>query len=90
MYTQTYQDILRCAQLLQHQSEVIEQQGVIGSPAQHGLVMPPGLGPPPLQTTQVAHVCVGIDVVCLDGEGSPIAGLGFLRTICCVFMLGGQ
>lgn len=82
MYAQTYLDVLRRAQLLQHQPEVIQQQGVIGSPSKHRLVMTPGLGPPPLQATEVSYVGVSIDVVLLDGESSPITVLRFFRSIC--------
>ena len=67
--------------LLVDVAQVVVKQRVPGPSPQHSGVVLDSLAPPTLESTEVGHVGVGIDVVFFDGERLTIAALSLLWSV---------
>lgn len=66
----------------QGNSQIVKDGGIVRSSWQHCTIMWNGFFPSLLHSTEVTHVCIGVDVVGLDGKCTPIATLGLYGSFC--------
>ena len=76
-----YLSVFRRIQMLIDKAQIVMEQWVLWTSPQSSGVVGHCLFPSLLDATQVTHVGVGIDVVCLDGQRLTVGILCFFGTI---------